>query len=289
LSFSYRLAPKYPYPIPIDDSWAATKYIYKNAEDLRIDVNKIILMGDSAGGGIVLAVMKRIIETGSMLLPILQVPIYPWLQNLDFKFPSQACNEKKDWSDVGDIKLILWYVGVKNVTKEMVEAVRHSQHLLLIDDVKLRLKYLNCIDFNLMPAQYKHGKGDYSKYISDHDGIIHSLSLEKAKIDAESILKMDKTFSKAALQLFNVEISPGFLDDEIIKKFPETYILIVQNDELKDENFVFAERLKRNGVKIKVVFSQKGYHGIISDSYKDDEALKLLNEMVEFIKSKVSI
>jgi acetyl esterase len=49
ISVGYRLSPEHLYPIPIDDCWNATQYIFRNAQDLKIDCNRMVLCGDSAG------------------------------------------------------------------------------------------------------------------------------------------------------------------------------------------------------------------------------------------------
>ncbi len=46
---NYRLAPKYVHPIFFEDCYAATCYLYDNADALGIDVEKIGIGGDSAG------------------------------------------------------------------------------------------------------------------------------------------------------------------------------------------------------------------------------------------------
>ena len=50
VSVNYRLAPKHPFPAAPDDVQAGIAYIKKNAKSLRIDPNKLVLMGESAGG-----------------------------------------------------------------------------------------------------------------------------------------------------------------------------------------------------------------------------------------------
>lgn len=49
LKLSYRLAPENKYPIPIDDSWMVTSHIMNHADEFKIDIDRLVLAGDSAG------------------------------------------------------------------------------------------------------------------------------------------------------------------------------------------------------------------------------------------------
>ena len=53
LSVDYRVAPKHPFPAAPDDVKTAIAWIRKHAASLRIDPQRLALMGDSAGGMIV--------------------------------------------------------------------------------------------------------------------------------------------------------------------------------------------------------------------------------------------
>jgi acetyl esterase/lipase len=50
LSVDYRLAPEVPFPGPMDDAYAALRWLNEQAETLRIDINRIAVSGESAGG-----------------------------------------------------------------------------------------------------------------------------------------------------------------------------------------------------------------------------------------------
>lgn len=61
VNVDYRLAPEYPHPISVTDSWEALKWIFKAAETLKIDPTRVGVGGLSAGACIAaaLALMAR--------------------------------------------------------------------------------------------------------------------------------------------------------------------------------------------------------------------------------------
>ncbi|MEA1887105.1 MAG: alpha/beta hydrolase [Bacteroidota bacterium] len=52
ISVDYRLAPECPFPCAVRDSYAALKWVEKNIEQLGGDPDKVIVMGESAGGNL---------------------------------------------------------------------------------------------------------------------------------------------------------------------------------------------------------------------------------------------
>ena len=48
----YRLSTKAPFPAALDDSQAALEWVHDNADQLAVDPKKLIVIGDSAGGGL---------------------------------------------------------------------------------------------------------------------------------------------------------------------------------------------------------------------------------------------
>lgn len=73
ISVDYRLAPEYAFPVPLQDCIAAFEWVQKHAEHYHIDVTRIAVAGDSAGGNLatVLANAKKAdIEAQILLYPV---------------------------------------------------------------------------------------------------------------------------------------------------------------------------------------------------------------------------
>lgn len=70
----YRLAPQYPFPIPVEDCYCTYKWVLDNADMLGINKEKVIIAGDSAGGNLAAAVTlmlkdrEQSIPNGVMLI-----------------------------------------------------------------------------------------------------------------------------------------------------------------------------------------------------------------------------
>jgi len=58
-TIDYRLTPKYTYPAPMEDVQDAIRWVKKHAKEYRVDPNRIVLMGESAGGHLVALVAAR--------------------------------------------------------------------------------------------------------------------------------------------------------------------------------------------------------------------------------------
>ena len=66
VSPEYRLAKKAPYPAALKDCYTALKYMYDHADELGIDRKRIIVGGESAGGGLAAALCMYARDKGEV-------------------------------------------------------------------------------------------------------------------------------------------------------------------------------------------------------------------------------
>ncbi|MDG2004551.1 MAG: alpha/beta hydrolase [Novosphingobium sp.] len=79
LAVSYRLAPEFPHPTPVEDAFAGLKYLFDHAGDLGVDPARIAVLGDSAGGGVAAGVALLARDRGLALKR--QMLVYPMLDD----------------------------------------------------------------------------------------------------------------------------------------------------------------------------------------------------------------
>jgi acetyl esterase/lipase len=90
LALDYRLAPEHPFPAAVDDTTAAYRWLLAQG----YKPNKIVISGDSAGGGLVLAALVAL-RDANVSLPACAVPISPWT-DMEGTGASMKTNASKD-------------------------------------------------------------------------------------------------------------------------------------------------------------------------------------------------
>lgn len=90
VSVDYRMAPEHGYPAPLEDCYAATRWVAENAGDLGVDGHRLAVAGDSAGANMAALVSLRARDRGAPGIGF-QLLVYP-ATDLTCSFPSHQEN-----------------------------------------------------------------------------------------------------------------------------------------------------------------------------------------------------
>ena len=89
VAFEYRLSPEHKYPAPLDDCYAALRWLAENAASIGVDPERLAVGGDSAGGNLSAAVALRARDEGGPPLRF-QLLVYPVT---DHRFDTESYRE----------------------------------------------------------------------------------------------------------------------------------------------------------------------------------------------------
>ena len=119
LSVDYRLAPEHPFPAAVDDATAAYRWLLAQGAD----PTRMVIAGDSAGGGLTVATLLAL-RDGGQPLPAAAVCISPWtdLENTGESMTSKADVDPIVTKDRLD-KMAAAYCGSTDVRHPLVSPI----------------------------------------------------------------------------------------------------------------------------------------------------------------------
>ena len=190
--------------------------------------------------------------------PRTQVLIYPALQLFDFMLPSYM----KSYVQLVHYKID--QVLTSYLSKDIDSSLYANNHT----SVEQKKKFRKYVDWSLIPAEFRTV---YKQPIGD---------------DREG----DPTLIKNAALALSPEISPLLVSNQQLSKLPPTYILSVGHDPLRDESFIYAGRLKKNGVPVVHHHFPNTFHAAVNFLHgplKLNIAETMINDIVEYLKEKL--
>jgi triacylglycerol lipase len=108
VSVDYRLAPEHPFPAPLEDCYAGLAWTAAHADELGIDRERIVIVGQSAGGGLAAGLALLVRDRAEIPL-CYQLLIYPMIDDRNTSTSSQLVT--KVWTR--EANLLGWrcYLG----------------------------------------------------------------------------------------------------------------------------------------------------------------------------------
>ena len=80
ISPDYRLSVEKPYPAAIDDCYTTLKWVKEYGKEYMININQIMVGGESAGGGLTAAITHMARDKGEVNIAY-QIPLYPMIDD----------------------------------------------------------------------------------------------------------------------------------------------------------------------------------------------------------------
>lgn len=120
----YGLAPEHPYPEPIEDSVEVYRALLADG----LDPNRILIAGDSAGGGLAVATLLTLRDEG-LPMPRAAFLLSPWLDLSASGETMQTRSERDPWFRADDIRVIArYYCEPDQLTDPRVSPVYADMH-----------------------------------------------------------------------------------------------------------------------------------------------------------------
>ena len=110
VSVEYRLAPEHPYPAPVEDCYAALKWLAANANKINIDPSRIATGGASAGGGLA-AGLALLARDRNEVKTFFQLLIYPMINDGNITPPGENLPDALFWTRASNLAGWRCYLG----------------------------------------------------------------------------------------------------------------------------------------------------------------------------------
>ncbi len=111
ISVDYRLAPEHPFPAAPDDCYAALQWVGKNADELGIDLNRLVVTGGSAGGALTAALAMMVRDRGGPKIAYQALLIPVTDDRMETPSMAQAGSDTPGFNSVAAAGMWLHYLG----------------------------------------------------------------------------------------------------------------------------------------------------------------------------------
>ena len=192
----YRLAPKYAFPIGVEDCYAAFQWVYQHADELEIDKNRIAIGGDSAGGALCAAVTQMARDRKAPKI-CFQMLIYPVTDARQITETIKRYTDTPIWNSIANSKMWKLYMKDGDFNQRAYASPMEAQSFIDLPDAYIEVSEFDCLhDEGILytEALMKCGcEVELNKTI----GTIHGFELaEDCEITSESINRRVKALQR---------------------------------------------------------------------------------------------
>uniref|UniRef100_A0ACB8EEH0 Uncharacterized protein n=1 Tax=Sphaerodactylus townsendi TaxID=933632 RepID=A0ACB8EEH0_9SAUR len=262
MAVGYNLGPENPYPNQYTECYKATVHFMKNAEDFGVDPSRIIISGDSCGANFATRICQLLAERTDLPKVHAQVLIYPALQGVDFYLPSYQQNKRVPimWREFVAYFACLYLRKSTSIIPDVLESCHVPEDL--------KRKYSKWVSADLIPDEFK------TRSYKPQDPALYKF---KPQVYEQMKEVLEETFS------------PMLVEDAVIRKLPQTYMLICEFDVVRDDGLLYKKRLEDNGVPVTLCHIKGGIHGVLSlfgyGIFSFPSAELIVRDVTKFIKS----
>ena len=264
--FSYRLSPEHPHPAPLEDCIKVLNFITENADELRIDLFRVAVGGDSAGGNMAASLSLRFREKIAM-----QFLVVPCLQIFNFRTTSFIENGEyfsESINSPASVVFVLNYLGISS---------EHLYDFLENNHTSQALKKSHFAEY------VNQSKWMRTEYIRDPT---LKKDIRKTKHDFGNEV-LSKTIESKMTDPFAF---PLMANDTLLRGVPEAYIITAGYDFIRDDGIMFAERLRATKNKVIHKHYEDGFHHawfFPHGPLKIDVAERMVKDLVHALSTRL--
>ena len=213
---------------------------------------RVCSTGDSAGGNLATTVSLKLRDDKFQPTVKMQVLIYPQVQGLDLRLPSYI--QYQHGPLLTHSMKAFFVASYLEGSDARIHAFMQNDHVSPAVK-KMKEPY---IDVTKLPSKYLVG-------------------YEKPSMDTGN----ETMWNELKEKLLSPYFSP--LVAQRLDSLPLTYLFTAEHDALRDEGFLYAERLKSSGVKVEHVHSDISIHASFTLLLKLPEVAEIFGHITRFI------
>jgi len=140
----YRLAPKYPSTIVLEDCYTSLEWVHEHADELEIDRDRIAVGGDSAGGALAAGVSQLSRDRDGPKI-CFQMLIYPVTDSSQKTESAIKFVNTPGWN--ANLNKQMWLLYLKNAEPKMMKYISPNSNLSLknLPDAYVEVEEWDCL------------------------------------------------------------------------------------------------------------------------------------------------